>query len=118
MEQKHGREADRSILSSTDEPDLVRGWYRDWLASHGWLAESATPAAGETAVDSYVRSGEQFRLAIMDRTVLSLAQGIVLSEGQTIYELALRRRSQVSLRRRRVPIRRRPPARLAPPPPN
>jgi hypothetical protein len=80
-------EADRSILSSTAEADLVRGWYRDWLTSHAWLAQGATPATGETPVDSYVRGGEQFRLAILDRTLLSLPQGVVLPEGQTIYEL-------------------------------
>jgi len=80
-------EADRIVFASAADPEQVRRWYADWLNSHGWQAESATPIPGETAADAYRRGPEQLRLAITDRAHLSLPQGVTAPEGQTIFAL-------------------------------
>lgn len=80
-------ESDRLVLACAADPEQVRHWCADWLNGHGWQPDAAAPTTGETAVDGYARGPEKLRIAIVDRALLSLPQGITAPEGQTIYEV-------------------------------
>jgi hypothetical protein len=79
--------ADRLVLACDADPEHLRRWHADSLASLGWQREPVSIAAGETAADSYGRGSERLRLTIVDRALLSLPQGITAPDGQTIYEV-------------------------------
>ncbi len=85
-----------AVMSSTDSPEQIYAWYRDWLLSHGWTLfddDFKTLVDTQTSKQAYTKnnldwgdSRETFYVAMNDPKVISEAIGKKVPASTTIFE--------------------------------
>jgi hypothetical protein len=76
-----------AIFSTSDAPQDVYRWYRDWLLAHRWAPYEMSRLSSEISVEGYARGQrERFDVAIEDPVALGKTLGRSLPSNTTVFE--------------------------------
>ena len=86
-----------AVMVTTDSPEQIYAWYRDWLLSHGWQYSDYQPGHGgsQSSLQDYVKNGqkwdssrESFYIAINNPKLIigAVGNGKQIPANTTVFE--------------------------------
>ena len=79
-----------AVLISSDSPEQIYQWYKDWMLTHGWQPHEYFRATTQTSLEGFAKGGrEEFYVAMNDPELLEGTLGRKLPENaHTVFEIA------------------------------